>query len=104
MPEFRALGPRAVAELVPEGTGCFLNIDLDGLDPSIMPAVTMRGPGGLLYGETLELLQAVAERAPIVGACLVEFVPERDDPHGLAAFTAARLLLSAIGVVALPGG
>ncbi len=103
MRDFRARGPEAVAELVPEGCGCFITIDLDGLDPSIMPAVTMRGPGGLLYDETLELFRAVAQRAPIAGICLVEFVPERDDPHGLSALTAGRLLLSAIGLIPLPG-
>jgi agmatinase len=103
MRDFRARGPEAVAELVPEGCGCFITIDLDGLDPSIMPAVTMRGPGGLLYDETLELFRAVARRAPIAGICLVEFVPERDDPHGLSALTAGRLLLSAIGLIPLPG-
>ncbi|NNM72236.1 arginase family protein [Enterovirga aerilata] len=104
MAEFRRLGAEAVASLVPEGAPCFVTIDLDGLDPSIMPAVNMPGPGGLLYGETLALLQAAARRAPIAGICMVEFVPARDDPHGLAALTAARLLLSAIGLVPLPGG
>jgi agmatinase len=103
MREFRSRGPEAIAQLVPEGAGCFVTIDVDGLDPSIMPAVTMRGPGGLLYDETLDLFRAVAARAPIVGVAMVEFVPERDDPHGLAAFTAARLLLSTIGLLALPG-
>jgi agmatinase len=102
MPDFRRLGPDGVAELVPEGAPCFVTVDLDGLDPSVMPAVNMPGPGGLLYGETLALLQAVAGRAPVAGICIVEFVPERDDPHGLAALTAARLLLSAIGLVRLP--
>ncbi|MGA0596077.1 arginase family protein [Enterovirga sp. CN4-39] len=104
MPEFRRLGPEAVAELVPADAGCFIAIDLDGLDPSIMPAVNMPAPGGLLYGETLALLQAVAQRTRIAGVCLVEFVPERDDLHGLSALTAARLLLSAVGLIRLEGG
>ena len=103
MREFRSIGPEGVAALVPQGQDCFVTIDLDGLDPSIMPAVTMRGPGGLLYDETLDLLRAVAKRARIVGVSMVEFVPARDDPHGLAAFTAARLLLSTIGLLPLPG-
>lgn len=103
MREFRALGPEAVADLVPAGAGCFITIDLDGLDPTIMPAVTMRGPGGLLYDETLDLFRAVSRRAPIVGVSMVEFVPERDDPSGLSALTAGRLLLSTIGLLPLPG-
>ncbi len=84
--------------LAPRGD-CFLSLDLDGLDPSVMPAVNMPTSGGLSYRDVLRLVRAVARRRRIVGAAIVEFVPARD-PHGFAAVTAARLVLSVLGLIA----
>ena len=92
------LGP--ALDSLPPGGDCFVTIDFDGLDPSVMPAVNMPTPGGLLYQDVLDLLHGVARRGRIVGATLVEFVPARDDPHGLAAMIAARIALSITGLIA----
>ncbi len=102
MPDIRSQGMAAALRHVPEGGDCFVTIDFDGMDPSVVPAVNMPTPGGLLYQDVLDLLHGVARRGRIVGATLVEFVPTRDDPHGLAAMTAARIALSTIGLIAAP--
>lgn len=68
----------------------------DGLDPSIMPAVTAPAPGGLLYWQIIDLLHGLTRKANIVGVDLVEFVPEKDS-NGLAALTAARIVCNIIG-------
>jgi agmatinase len=83
---------------VPADGDCFLSIDLDGLDPTAMPAVNMPTPGGLSYRDVLALLRGVAARRRIVGAAVVEFAPTRD-PHGLAAITASRLALTVLGLI-----
>jgi agmatinase len=100
MPDIRAQGMEAALSHLPEGSDCFVTIDFDGMDPSVVPAVNMPTPGGLLYQDVLDLLHGVARRGRIVGATLVEFVPARDDAHGLAAMTAARIALSTIGLIA----
>ncbi len=53
----------------------YLTIDLDGLDPSIMPSVGTPEPGGLLWYEVLDLVGALFERRHVVAADLVELSP-----------------------------
>lgn len=89
---------RAV-DLVPEGADVIICLDLDALDPSLMPAVIGRTAGGLSYWQVLELIAGVAEKARIAGFDMVEFMPDRD-VDGLGAATAAQLLAAVIGVVA----
>jgi agmatinase len=65
----------------------YLTIDLDGLDPSIMPATGTPEPGGLLWYETLDLLEAVIQNKTLIGFDVVELCPgENTFPsHFLAA-------------------
>lgn len=86
-------------DLLPEGSDVILCLDLDALDPSIMPAVIGRTAGGLGYWQVLELIGGVAERARIAGVGFVEFMPERD-VDGQGALTAVQLLAAILGIVA----
>ncbi len=99
MHDLRRQGIEAAVDLVPAGGDCFVTIDFDGLDPTVVAAVNMPTPGGLLYQDILDLLHGVARKARIIGATLVEFVPSRDDPNGLAAVTASRVALTTIGLI-----
>jgi agmatinase len=91
------IGP--VLDLIPEGARCVITLDVDGLDPSVMPAVMAPTPGGLSYTQVIDLIAGVAGRGRLVGFDLIEFVPERD-PNGIAAITAARVLVNVIGALA----
>ena len=53
----------------------YVTIDLDGLDPSVMPATGTPEPGGLSWRQTVDLLAAVAAERRIVGADVVELMP-----------------------------
>ncbi|MBA8910553.1 arginase family protein [Aminobacter ciceronei] len=87
-----------VVRAVPKGANVHVNLDLDALDPSIMPAVFVPAPGGLLYWHVAKLLMAVAEKASICSFALVEFAPSRDI-NGTAALTAARIASLAMGSI-----
>ena len=66
---------RNLAEFV-RGKQVFFTIDLDGLDPSIMPAVGTPEPGGISWGRMLEIARAVsahAEGVPVFD--VVELAP-----------------------------
>lgn len=89
---------RAV-DLVPEGAEVIVCLDLDALDPGVMPAVIGRTAGGLSYWQVLELVGAVAAKARIAGFDMVEFMPERDI-DGQGALTAAQLLATVLGLIA----
>jgi len=53
----------------------YISIDVDGLDPAIMPATGTPEPGGLSWAEITTLLRTVAERRRIVCADIVELSP-----------------------------
>ena len=78
---------RAVSTLADK---VYITIDLDGLDPALMPAVGTPEPGGLSWRELTTLLRRTFERKTIVAADVVELCPV----PGLVApnFIAARLV------------
>jgi agmatinase len=92
------LGVEQIIERVPSGGDVFITVDVDGLDPTVMPGVIGPEPGGLTYFQAIEIIDGVAERARIVGFDVVEFMPERD-VNGLGALTTFRLTAHAIGRV-----
>jgi arginase family enzyme len=69
-------------------------VDLDGLDPAFMPGVSHREPGGLSVREAVAMIQSLP--GPIVAADVVEFNPSQD-PSGLSAVTAAKLVREIAG-------
>ncbi|MDO5604208.1 MAG: arginase family protein [Paracoccus sp. (in: a-proteobacteria)] len=92
-------GLDAALSLIPDDSEVIVCIDADALDPSIIPGVIGRAPGGLSYYQTLGLIRGAAKRGRIAAIDFVEFMPERD-VDGLGAFTFARLITSALGVIA----
>jgi agmatinase len=67
-----------VADVVPESDAVYVSIDIDVLDPSIVPGTTLPEPGGLDYRRLLEVLAAVARRGRVVGFDVVELNPPHD--------------------------
>lgn len=96
--EIHAQGIGAALRHVPEGAQVVVTLDCDSIDPSIMPGVAARTPGGLTYTEIIDLIVGLGRRARIAGFDLVEFYPPTDI-DGLSAITAARILTNVIGTV-----
>lgn len=89
---------RAV-DLIPEGAEVVICLDVDALDPSVMPAAIGRTAGGLSYWQVMELVGAVAEKARIAAFDMVEFMPDRDI-DGMGAMLAAQMLAGVTGIIA----
>lgn len=53
----------------------YITIDVDGLDPAIMPATGTPEPGGLSWYEATGLLRKVIEGRKVVGCDIVELSP-----------------------------
>ncbi|MCB7128708.1 MAG: agmatinase [Candidatus Brocadiales bacterium] len=68
----------------------YVTVDLDGLDPSIMPSTGTPEPGGLGWYEVLRLLRKISEKSRIVGFDVTELCPEADNTA--PDFLAARLV------------
>jgi agmatinase len=91
----RELRERGVPWLVgqlPQEEPVFISFDLDGLDPSVAPAVSGLSPGGLSYDQAGDLLGGVAERCRVVGAAFTELVPALDQ-NGVSALVVVRMVM-----------
>lgn len=80
----------------------YLSIDVDGLDPSLVPATGTPEPGGLGWYDTLEILETLATRRSIVAADCVELAPSA----GMHAseFVTARMVYQLMGYIGRAGG
>jgi agmatinase len=96
--EVHAKGVEAALRHIPEGSRVVVTLDCDSLDPSIMPGVAARTPGGLTYTQVIDLIAGLGSRASIAGFDLVELFPP-SDIDGISALTAARLVANAIGTI-----
>ncbi len=101
--EVARYGVGRAVDLIPEGAEVIVCLDVDALDPAIMPAVIGRTAGGLTYWQLLELIAGVAEKAHIAGFDMVELMPERDI-DGQGALLAAQILASVVGMIARQRG
>jgi len=76
------------------GADVYVTIDVDGMDPAIMPATGTPEPGGLSWAEITALLRATAERRRVVSCDIVELspIPGIVAPNFLAAKLIYKLL------------
>jgi len=75
----------------------YLTIDLDGFDPSVMPATGAPEPGGLDWYQVTSLLRGVSSHKKIVGMDVTGLLPHPGD-HG-SDLLAARLVYKGLGYV-----
>ena len=68
----------------------FFTLDVDGIDPSVLPATGTPVPGGLGWYQTLGLFESVARQRRIIGFDVMEFAPIA----GFHAFDFAAALLT----------
>jgi len=80
-----------------QGRRVYLTIDVDGLDPSIVPSTGTPEPDGLTWAEALDILRTLTQHATVVGLDCVELAPV-DNLHA-ADFAVAKLLYKTISYV-----
>jgi len=68
----------------------YITFDVDGFDPSFMPATGTPEPGGLFWDETMNLLKIIGLEKNIVGFDVVELAPNKFHPS--SNFIAAKLV------------
>jgi arginase len=85
VPVLRAAGagPTAqwAADQLGECAGFWLHVDLDVLDPAVMPAVDAPEPGGIAFPELELLIKGLVSRPECLGMELTVFDPDHD-PNG----------------------
>jgi agmatinase len=73
----------------------FITFDVDGLDPSIMPATGTPVPGGLNWYQAMWLLEGIVDSRICIGFDVVELAPVPVLPS--SSFTAAQLVYTIMG-------
>lgn len=73
----------------------FITIDLDGLDPSLIPGVGTPEPGGLNWYELTKFLQRIFTQHQVIGCDVMELAPTSDSV--VSEFIAAKLVYKLIG-------
>jgi len=77
------------------GPRVYVTVDVDGLDPSVMPGTGTPVPGGLSWYQLLALLRAVGAEREVVGCDCVELAPIPG--QRASEFAAALLVYKMIG-------
>jgi agmatinase len=95
--------PTAVRRAIDKLTSnVYLTMDVDGFDPSVIPATGTPEPGGLLWYEGLAIIRELAERRRIVGFDVMELAPI---PGFVASdFVVSKLIYKTLGYIAAAGG
>ncbi len=91
---------KAIASIPTEKV--FLTIDVDGVDPSLIPGVGTPQPGGLTWYSTLRFLRRLFESRDVIGCDVMELAPIVDSV--VSEFTVAKLTYKLIGYQALAKG
>ena len=76
----------------------YVSVDLDVLDPSVMPSVGTPEPGGMTWQQVTSLLRAVAASRQVVGFDVCELSPN-EGPRA-SSYTAAKLVYKLIAYTA----
>ena len=80
------------------GPNVYISVDLDVLDPSLMPSVGTPEPGGMDWHQITKIIGGVARRRRVVGFDVCELSPNAGPVA--SSYTAAKLVYKIIAYVA----
>lgn len=75
----------------------YITIDLDVLDPAVMPSTGTPEPGGLNWYALTDMIDHVARRRKVIGFDLVELLPDPANPG--PDFLAAKLIYRTLSMI-----
>ena len=73
----------------------FITIDLDGINPSLMPGVGTPEPGGINWYELTDFLRTIFVKHKVIGCDVMELAPLSDSV--VSEFTTAKLVYKLVG-------
>lgn len=94
--ELHEAGMEAILARIPDGGRYYLTVDMDGMDPSIAPAVNAPCPGGVTFAQARKLIHGLVRKGRVVGMDVVEITPKHD-VNQVTCVTAGRLIVNLIG-------
>jgi agmatinase len=104
MHDVRELGIREIVERALEHTGdgpTYLTVDVDVLDPAYAPGTGTPEPGGMTSVDLLWAVREIASRVELVGADVVEVLPQAVGSADITALVAERVVREILTGLAL---
>ena len=93
MGQFREIGEKGVAQVLPKNSACYISVDIDVLDISLVPGCVSAEPNGMSYSNLRNTLAAIVEHTNVVGFDLVEVNPQLDVGTGITSYLAAHTII-----------
>jgi agmatinase len=93
--QVHARGIERVINALPKDVKFFITLDVDGLDPSVIPGTVALAPGGLLWWQLIDLLDGISAKGPIIGLNVVELAP-KNDINQISMIGAGRFIVSLV--------
>ncbi|GGM00480.1 arginase family protein [Deinococcus aerophilus] len=84
-----------IVEALPPDRPVYLSVDVDALDPAVLPGTSSPEPDGFSYALALRVIAALARRHQILALDVVELAPSLD-PTGRSELLAARLIMETL--------
>ena len=100
--ELHDIGMDAVLARIPDGGRYYITVDMDGIDPSVAPAVAAPSPGGVTFVQARKLIHGLVKKGRVVGMDVVEITPSTD-VNQITCITAGRLIVNLIGMAVRAG-
>ncbi len=95
--DFREGGFDEALGAIPAGDRCYVSIDIDVLDMSLIPGCVSGEPNGMSYAELRDALGRVAEHLRVVGFDLCEVNPLLDVGTGTTSYLGAHTIVEFLG-------
>ncbi|MEL0085103.1 MAG: arginase family protein [Paracoccaceae bacterium] len=80
---------------LPEAGKFFITLDVDGLDPSIVPGTVALSPGGLDWMQVAACFEGISKKGQIIGLNVVELAP-KNDINQISMIVVGRLILKCL--------
>ena len=80
---------------LPEAGKFFITLDVDGLDPSIVPGTVALSPGGLNWMQIAACFEGISKKGQIIGLNVVELAP-KNDINQISMIVVGRLILKCL--------
>ena len=80
---------------LPEAGKFFITLDVDGLDPSIVPGTIALSPGGLNWMQISACFDGISKKGQIIGLNVVELAP-KNDINQISMIVVGRLILKCL--------
>jgi agmatinase len=101
MGKFRETSPRTLIQQLPRDAKCYVSIDVDVMDPPLVPGCVSAEPDGMSYPELRSTLAALAEWVEVVGFDIVEVNPQLDISTQATSYIAAHTAIEFLGNICL---